>query len=376
MPIAQPILGLHGCVVNGGTLLLEKAVGLGSYGKVYYGVETDSAVQSRRSSWASSASASPSSSSSPPKPKVYAVKSLRRAQAFQDDPKLYEHERKLHSSVSDHPNIVTLHDTFIEQGHMFFVLDMHVHDTMLAAVLDGMYQHNTPLIKQTFAQLVDAILFCHRKGVYHRNIKPDHILVDYWGGNPCLTDFGMATSDVVSHQLGVGTAPYMAPESFDNGVGGSYRPELSDAWALGMTLMKVVTNNTPWFSARPEADKSFKLFVEGFRHDLCRRLPVSRPLSRLFRGFFRMDPSKRLSLERFNEGLQRMDDMFMRLDEVDEVVMSVRQQALWVGPGRTNPPPEGSAPPFPLWTGPPNESCLKAPVMVYLGRMVWFWRKW
>ncbi|KAJ7650191.1 kinase-like domain-containing protein [Roridomyces roridus] len=255
MPIAQPQLRLRGSVVNEGTLFLEKVIGLGSYGKIYRAVETDSAVSSRRSSWASS---STSSSSPSPEPKVYAVKCLRRPQSFQADHKLYDYERALHSSVSSHPNIITLHDTFIEQGHMFFVLDMAVHDTMLEAIRDGMYQHNTPLLKRVFGQLIDAVQFCHRKGVYHRNIKPDHILVDYWGGNPCITDFGLATTDTVSYQLGVGTAPYMTPESFEDSAGGSYRPELSDAWAIGMTLMVAVTNGTPWYSARPKVFQNLR----------------------------------------------------------------------------------------------------------------------
>ncbi|KAJ7632880.1 kinase-like domain-containing protein [Roridomyces roridus] len=345
MPIAQPILGLRGCVVKDGALFLEEVIAHGSYNKLYRAVETESAVSSRRSSWASSSSASSSSSSSP---RVYAVKSLRKAKAFRTDDRLYKHELSLHRSVDSHPNIMTLQDAFIDRGRMFLVMDMHVHGTMVEAILDGMYQRNTPLIQRTFGQLVDAVLFCHSKGVYHRNIKPTHILVDHWGGNPCLIDFGLATSDAVSDQLNVGSAPYMSPGMYLL----SFRPlsasstQPPDAWAIGMTLLNVVTNDTPWQSARPDVDRSFKVFVEGRRHSLCRKLPVSRPLARLLRWFFRMDPSKRLSLERFNKKLQRMDDMFMRLDEVDDVVMRVRHQALRVGCGRPTPPQDGSEPPF------------------------------
>jgi serine/threonine protein kinase len=50
---------------------------------------------------------------------------------------------------------------------------------MYGAILDGVYHGQTELIKRISASLVDAVRFCHSRGVYHRDLKPENVLVDH-----------------------------------------------------------------------------------------------------------------------------------------------------------------------------------------------------
>ncbi|KAJ7651184.1 kinase-like domain-containing protein [Roridomyces roridus] len=343
---------LTGRLVNDGSLHLEKLVGAGAFGNLYRACDTDS-TRSRPSSWASSSSSSstPSSHSSTPSSasstssKVYAVKCLEKHVLDSPEANLIERERCLHSQVSSHPNIVTFHRHFVDKEHEYFVMDFHDGSDMFRAITDHVYYRNTPLIKRTFAGVVDAIRFCHRQGVYHRDIKPENILVDASGGNPCLTDFGLATTSCVSESVS-GTPPYMTPESFQS----EYSPAQSDAWALSILLMNLVTERWAWTSASPERKGSFKKrYLPDPEKFLRDTLPISRPFASLLMRSLRPDPGSRISLEKFAEAVQLTEDLFISHDDLATASPAVRRAAKrpsgvkHVQPGLEAPAPAGAA---------------------------------
>lgn len=73
------------------------------------------------------------------------------------------------------------------------------------------YFGNDALIRDVFIQIVDAVAYCHSLGVYHRDLKPENILCTEDGVRVVLADFGLATLDIVSSDLGVGSGYYMSP---------------------------------------------------------------------------------------------------------------------------------------------------------------------
>ncbi|KAJ7651134.1 kinase-like domain-containing protein [Roridomyces roridus] len=337
---------LTGRLVNDGSLHLEKLVGAGAFGNLYRACDSDS-TRSRPSSWASSSSSSstPSSHSSTPSSasstssKVYAVKCLEKHVFDSPEANLIERERCLHSQVSSHPNIVTFHRHFVDKEHEYFVMDFHDKGDMFRAITDHVYYRNTPLIKRTFAGVVDAIRFCHRQGVYHRDIKPENILVDAFGGNPCLTDFGLATTSCVSHSVS-GTPPYMSPgadpvtssplftDTFSESFQSEYSPAQSDAWALSILLMNLVTERWAWTSASPERQGSFKKrYLPDPEKFLRATLPISRPFASLLVRSLHPDPGSRISLEKFAEAVQLIEDLFISHDDLATASPAVRRAA-------------------------------------------------
>ena len=88
-----------------------------------------------------------------------------------------------------HPNIVAIHEIGVHEGQQYFSMD-YVEGPNLAAVIQG-----KPLAIQRAAELAkamaEAIHYAHQRGVLHRDLKPQNLLVDE-RGQPRITDFGLA----------------------------------------------------------------------------------------------------------------------------------------------------------------------------------------
>lgn len=100
-----------------------------------------------------------------------------------------------------------------------------------------------PIIERVASALDEA----HRRGVIHRDVKPDNFLLDQ-NGNIYLADFGIVkiVSGGASGGTGMwiaGTPAYMAPEQVD----GSYPiSPATDVYALGITLFEMLTGHQPY----------------------------------------------------------------------------------------------------------------------------------
>ena len=84
-------------------------------------------------------------------------------------------------------------------------------DIAVPLTITDRYFHNDALITNVFLQILDAVEYCHEQGVYHRDLKPENVLCNEDGSRVVLADFGLATRQLVSDDLGVGSGYYMSP---------------------------------------------------------------------------------------------------------------------------------------------------------------------
>jgi len=124
------------------------------------------------------------------------------------------------------------------------------------------------------AQVADGVQHAHERGVIHRDLKPDNVLVD-GRGRPVVLDFGVAwakePSDVISTMMteeGVllGTLAYMAPEQF-TGDSDAITPSV-DVYALGIMAFELLSDRLP----HDVAGLPLPTAIKVLSNEPCRRL--------------------------------------------------------------------------------------------------------
>ncbi len=152
-----------------------------------------------------------------------------------------------------HPHIVPIHLVEERDGLVYFVLAFVEGES-----LGDRVRRAGPLKPADAARLVQevawALAYAHGRGVIHRDIKPDNILIDKGSGRALVSDFGIARvtgTGTVSRQGDVlGTLAYMSPEqaSAESVIDGR-----ADLYSLGVTAFFALTGRLPFDSQNPAA---------------------------------------------------------------------------------------------------------------------------
>jgi len=124
----------------------------------------------------------------------------------------WEEESTLHYFLSNHPNVVTLHENIELGDYAASLLDYCPGGSLYDMIYDHVaYAGDSASIKSIFLQIVDAVDHCHTNYIFHRDLKPLNVLCNEDGTKAFLTDFGLATRDDASHEHSHGTVAYMSP---------------------------------------------------------------------------------------------------------------------------------------------------------------------
>lgn len=176
--------------------------------------------------------------------KVYAVKAifphLSRNSGFQD--------RFLMEAVAmaslDHPNIVGIHNFFIENERTYLVMSF-IEGESLGDLIEQKDSIPVQDAIEISCNILDALNYAHSKGVIHRDVKPSNIIIQP-DGQACLVDFGIALvlgkPRVTQFGKNIGTPEYMSPEQ----IKAKELDHRADVYSFGCVLYEMLAGNPPF----------------------------------------------------------------------------------------------------------------------------------
>lgn len=166
-----------------------------------------------------------------------------------------------------HPNIISVFDSGEDDGKPYYVMEL-----IEGGSLGDLIEESGALPRRALEALVKvarALHFAHEKGVVHRDIKPDNILLRA-GDEPCVTDFGIAKDLIDAPGLtregrALGTPFYMPPEQANGEV--QHIGPHSDVYALGATLYHVLAGRPPFQRRSSGGEEEFVVLARILNED-------------------------------------------------------------------------------------------------------------
>jgi tetratricopeptide (TPR) repeat protein/tRNA A-37 threonylcarbamoyl transferase component Bud32 len=166
----------------------------------------------------------------------------------------FEREAKAVAALS-HPNIVTIHEIGEHEGQVFMAMEYAAGRT-LRELIQVAHQRGEPLplamVMRIAAQIAAGLSAAHARGIVHRDIKPQNIIV---GDDQAvkILDFGLAKlagiSTLTKGSMVLGTMHYISPEQ----ARGKEADRRSDLWALGVVLYEMLSGRLPFAGESPQA---------------------------------------------------------------------------------------------------------------------------
>ncbi|KAI8825160.1 uncharacterized protein EV422DRAFT_503912 [Fimicolochytrium jonesii] len=260
----QCLLGMK--IGPGDHLTLHHVLGVGSFAVVYE----------------ASSTRSPSTQ--------YAVKALFKQNLEPEQLAAQKLEAEIMSTIlPQHDNVVRIYDVIDTKDCLFLVMENCEGDLFEMLETGGLREDDVSFY---FNQICAAVLHAHDHGIYHRDLKPENILVS--SDMLKLSDFGLATTEKKSREIGVGSVRYMSPECFD---GYDYDCASNDAWALGIILINLVTGTNPWIEPSVRSDINYAQFDKEGVECLKRRFGFTDEFTQVLDQIFRL----RVGVERMCE---------------------------------------------------------------------------
>ena len=200
--------------------------------------------------------------------RIVAVKILKDEFAGNEEFKRrFKNESKAIALLS-HPNIVKVYDVNFGEKLQYIVME-YIDGITLKEYINkqGAITWNDALYFMT--QILKAVQHAHDKGIVHRDIKPQNIIL-LSNGNIKVTDFGIARfsrSDTKTlTEQAIGSVHYIAPEQAK----GEATDERADIYSLGVVLYEMLAGNVPF-----EADSAVSVALMQLQADAKRLTDIN-----------------------------------------------------------------------------------------------------
>ncbi len=167
-------------------------------------------------------------------------------------------EREAQAAAAlNHPNIITVYEIGEHESQVFIAME-YVEGHTLKELISSyrppstvdrspITHHSLPITQviDIASQIASGLAAAHAKGIVHRDIKPQNILVDK-DGRVKILDFGLAklmgASPLTQGAFAMGTVHYISPEQ----AMGKEVDQRSDIWSFGVVLYEMLTGDLPF----------------------------------------------------------------------------------------------------------------------------------
>ncbi|XP_075519061.1 CBL-interacting serine/threonine-protein kinase 9-like isoform X3 [Primulina tabacum] len=188
-----------------------------------------------------------------------------------------------------HPNVLNILEVMASKTKIYIVLE-YVGGGELFDKIARQGKLKEGVARMYFQQLINAVDYCHSRGVYHRDLKPENLLLDSHGVLK-VSDFGLSAFSKQVREDGLlhtacGTPNYVAPEVLnDKGYDGT----TSDVWSCGVILFVLMAGYLPFeepnlmvlYRKIYKADFSFPPWFSSNAKRLIKRILDPNPLTRI-----------------------------------------------------------------------------------------------
>lgn len=152
----------------------------------------------------------------------------------------------------NHPHIIEL----LHHSDSFLVLGYAENGELFDFISAPSKPFSEQLARTYFVQLVNAIDYCHERGIVHRDLKLENLLLDH-KFNLKIADWGFSTKVKRGEKLDriLGTETYMAPEMLKRE---RYYGEQVDVFACGVILFCMIAGFPPYYKKANKIDPYYK----------------------------------------------------------------------------------------------------------------------
>ena len=179
--------------------------------------------------------------------RLVAIKMLKKDLSEDAEFRRRFHDESQAVAMLSHPNIVAIYDVS-RGGDMDYIVMELIDGITLKQYMERRGRLNWPEALHFITQIMKGLSHAHSRGIIHRDIKPQNIMV-LRDGTVKVTDFGIACLSNGSHPSNeaIGSAHYISPEQAK----GDYTDNRSDIYSAGVVLYEMLTSRLPFDGDNP-----------------------------------------------------------------------------------------------------------------------------